>query len=89
MKAMFILRLCLFTFILKPCLFQVEFGAASRSSPAVLKGSVTQHLWLDQVSRIQVRKDPKDIPHEYVGVMNESCNMLQHYIRHKYPVTDT
>lgn len=48
-KAVSILRLCLFTFTLKPRLFQVEFGAERRSSPAVLKGSVTQHLCLGQV----------------------------------------
>lgn len=68
MKAMFILKLCLFTLILKLCLFQDEFGAASRSSPAALKGSVTQHLCLDKMYQIQVMKDPKDSPHECVAL---------------------
>lgn len=89
MKAMFVLKLCLFTFILKLCLFQAEFGAASRSSPAVVKGSVTQHLCLDKMYQIQVMRHPKDSPHECVDFMNEACNIFQCYISHKYPVTDT
>lgn len=82
MKAMFILRLCLFTFLLKPCLFQVGSGAASRSSPAVLSGSVIQHLCLDTMYRIQAMKGPKDCPRGYVGFMNEWCNMFQRYLKH-------